>query len=381
MNSYRICSNCIMDSNADPDLVIEKNGWCERCNIFHKEFLPKWNYGEGHEAELATLIADIKKTGEGKPYDCLLGFSGGFDSSYMLHLAITEWGLRPLVFHIDAGFNLPVGERNIQKMVDKLGVDLKVEKINFTDVRNFQIALFRTGLAGCLDDAQDHAFIAVLDEYAVKHGIKYILNGENLSTEAFVNPQYWNRNGGAGSDPKFLKDVINRHSPAPLTKYPFTNVLRRKIVMPYIKGIKIVKPLNLVPYIHKDIQNVLIREYAWEPYAQKHFESMMTKFLEGYWLPKRFGYDVRRHQLSSLIVTGQMIREEALEIVAQPSLTDNEVKELFVQITEKLQISEEELQSYLNMPLWKNTYKNSNTLYTIGQRMMMALGFDTRVRK
>lgn len=381
MSEYRICNSCIMDSNADPDLVIEENGCCERCNMFKSQFLEKWNYGNGHEEELKKLLDEIKKSGEGKPYDCLLGFSGGFDSSYMLHMAIKEWGLRPLVFHIDAGFNLPVGERNIRTMVDKLGVDLKVEKVDFEDVKNLQIALFRTGLAGCLDVAQDHAFIAVLDNYAVEHNIKYILNGENLSTEAFSNPAYWAKNGGAGSDSKFLKDVIKRHSPAPLKNYQFTNVVKRKIIMPYIKGIKIVKPLNLILYVLKDVQYLLETEYGWEPYPQKHFESMITKFIEGYWLPKRFNYDVRRHQLSSLVVTGQMAREEALDKVKTLTLNDEEAKQLFSDVAGKLEISEAELHSYMDMPLWENHYKNSQGIYNFGKKVFSLLGADTRIRK
>lgn len=376
-----ICSNCIMDINADPTLVIEKNGWCERCNVFHKQFLSKWNYGKGHENELKILLDTIKESGKDKEYDCLLGFSGGFDSSYMLHLAVVEWGLRPLVFHIDAGFNLPVGEQNIKKMVDKLGVDLKIEKVDFDDVRNFQIALFRTGLAACLDYAQDHAFIAILDEYAEKNKIEYILNGENLSTEAFVNPKYWDRNGSTGSDSRFLKDVIRKHSESPLRNYPFTNVLRRKVILPYVKGVKIVKPLNYVEYIQDDVKVFLNEEYGWEAYPQKHFESLMTKFLEGYWFPKRFGYDVRRHQLSSLVVTGQMTREQALDIVSKPSLTEFESKELFRQVAERLQISEDELQSYLEMPLWGNHYKNSDNLYKLGNKIFTLLKLDTRIRK
>ena len=156
-NYYKICNNCIMDSNSDPNIIIEKNGKCSRCNEFISSYLPKWNYGKGHENELNELISEIKSSGYGKQYDCLLGFSGGFDSSYMLHLAINVWGLRPLVFHIDAGFNLPIGEGNIEKMVKKLGVDLIIDKVNFDDIKNLQIALFKTGLASCLDYAQDHA--------------------------------------------------------------------------------------------------------------------------------------------------------------------------------------------------------------------------------
>lgn len=138
--------------------------------------------------------------------------------------------------------------------------------------------------------------------------------------------------------------------------------------MPYIKGVKIVKPLNLIPYVLKDVQYLLETEYGWEPYPQKHFESMITKFIEGYWLPKRFNYDVRRHQLSSLVVTGQMTREEALDKVKTLTLNDEEAKQLFSDVAGKLEISEAELHSYMDMPLWENHYKNSQGIYNFGKR-------------
>ena len=379
-SDYQMCTNCVMDNVQDEQLTFDENGMCSDCHMYYEDVLPRWNYGKGHEEELNELLDNIKKAGQGKEYDCLLGFSGGIDSSYLLHLAVKEWGLRPLVFHIDSGFDLPVGAENVRKMADKLGVKLHIEHIDPEDMRNFQIACFRTGLAGCLDVPQDHAFIAILDEYAVKHDIKYILNGYNTSTEVIANPKTHSKGCGMGSDIVFIKDVLKKHSPAPLKNYQFTNVLRRKITLPYIKGVRVVKPLDLVPYVYEDVIETLKREYDYEPYPQKHFESMMTKFLEGYWLPKRFGFDVRNHQLSSFILTNQMTRE-ALEKLSQPPLTEEEGSKLFKEISEKLRISEEELQSYFDMPLWENTYKTSGWMYKIGEKIMFTLGLDNRIRK
>jgi UDP-N-acetylglucosamine 2-epimerase (non-hydrolysing) len=161
---------------SDPNIKFDEKGVCERCNTYYNSILPDWNNGNGHEKELNDLLQKIKETGKGKPYDCLFGFSGGLDSSFLLHMAIKEWKLRPLVFHIDAGFDLPFCTNNIRRQTEKLGIDLKVEVVDFEDVKNFQIALFRTGLAGALDLAQDHAFVSILDEYAVKNNIKYIIN-------------------------------------------------------------------------------------------------------------------------------------------------------------------------------------------------------------
>lgn len=382
-NNYQMCSNCVMDNIQDTLIKFDENGMCDSCKIFYKDVLPKWNYGKGHVKELEKLISDVKASGKGKQYDCLLGFSGGLDSAYLLHMAVKEWGLRPLVFHIDSGFNLPIGERNVKRMVEKLGINLHVEHVDIDDMRNFQIACFRTGLAGCLDAPQDHAFITILDEYAVNNDIKYILNGYNTSTEAIYNPNTHSRGCGKSSDKKFLQDVIRQHSPEPLKKYQFTNVIRRKIVLPYIKDVHVIKPLNLIPYVKQDVIDTLVKEYGYEPYSQKHFESMMTKFLEGYWLPKRFGFDVRNHQLSSLIITNQITRDEALEILNKPSLSDEEGERLFKQIADKLEITEEQLQDYFDMPLWENEgrYKTSDWMYNIGGKIMFALGLDDRIRK
>lgn len=379
-NSYQICTNCVMDT-SDPNIKFDEQGVCERCNTYYNSILPDWNHGKGHEKELNDLLHKIKESGKGKPYDCLFGFSGGLDSSFMLHMVIKEWKLRPLVFHIDAGFNLPFCTDNIRRQTEKLGIDLKVEVVDFEDVKNFQIALFRTGLAGALDLAQDHAFVSILDEYAVKNDIKYIINGGNISTEVIVNPNGWGRNGGNGTDMKFINDVLKRHSPAPLKNYPFTNVIRRKIILPYLKGVKVVKPLNLMPYNKKEAEILLSREYGWEPYPQKHFESQITKFIEGYWLPKRFGFDVRKPQLSSLILTNQLDRETAIEILKQPPLSEEEGQQLFKDVAKKLEISETELQSYFDMPLWENKYKNSRWMYKLGGRAMFAMGLDKLVRK
>lgn len=187
--AYRVCANCVMDT-SDPNIQFDERGICERCNQYYQDILPTWNNGNGHEENLKSLVGKIKQDGAGKPYDCLLGMSGGFDSSYMLHFAIKELKLRPLVFHIDAGWNLPVAERNIQKMVDKLGVELKVEQINWNEIRDMQLAFFKAGVPH-LDTPQDHAFVAVLDKYAEVNNIKYILNGGNISTEVIVNPDSW----------------------------------------------------------------------------------------------------------------------------------------------------------------------------------------------
>ena len=375
---YQICTCCVMDT-SDPDITFDENGVCQRCNEFKERILPSWNYGNGHEEELNKLIEDIKRKGKNDKYDCILGLSGGLDSTYMLHLAVKEWGLRPFVFHIDAGWNLPVAESNIKKVTDKLGVELHIEKMNWDEMREMQLAWFRTGLEN-LDAPQDHAFIALIDKYSKKLGVKYILNGYNISTEIIADPASWS-DGYQTGDHKFMKDVVKKYCRIPIKDYAFTTGFRHKFVNPYIKHIKTIKPLNLVPITRQKMIDTLSREYGYEPYGQKHFEDLITKFLEGYWVPTKFGHDIRRAQLSSLVVTGQISREEALKELENPPLSDNESKELFSNVAEKLSITEQELLNYYNLPRCSEKFKNQNKIYNFGIKVFEFLGIEKRIRK
>ena len=374
---YRICSNCVIDT-TDPGIEFDEKGICQRCNKFYKYILPKWNKGYGKENELRNLLNKIKASGKGKPYDCILGLSGGLDSSYMLHLAVREFGLRVLVVHVDSGWDMPFAKRNIEKLVKKLGVDLVIEKIDEDELRDFQLAMFKSGVPH-LDIPQDMAFVSIIDNLAIKNRIKYILNGGNISTEVVVNPDSWSY---WGTDLIHVKDILKKYGTIPMKTYPFTSIFRRKIIIPYIYGIKTVKLLNLVPYEVKKDRKLLISEYNWEDYPQKHFESLLTKFLEGYWLPKRFGYDIRRAQYSSLILTGQMTREEALEKLKYPAIDDEEANALLKQVAERLKITETELREYMNLPLKSyRDYKNIKRIIDIGGKILFYLGIDKLIRE
>lgn len=376
---YQICNCCVMDT-TDEDIVFDENGVCMRCNEYKNRILPEWNYGKGHERELEQLIKEIKEKGKGKEYDCILGLSGGLDSSYMLHLAVTEWGLRPFVFHIDAGWNLPIAEENIKKLTDKLGVQLHVEKMNWNEMREMQLAWFRTGLE-MLDAPQDHAFISLIDKYSCELGVKYILNGYNISTEVIADPESWEKESGPTGDGTYMKDVIKKYCRIPIKNYTFTNGFRHKFFIPYILGIKTIKPLNLVPITKQGMIDTLVNEYGYVPYGQKHFEDLITKFLEGWWAPTRFGHDIRRAQLSSLVVTGQMSREEALKILEGAPLEEGEEKKLFSEVASRLEITEEELMKYHEMPACHEKFRSQEKIYNMGIRLYELLGIEKRIRK
>ena len=376
---YQVCTRCVMDT-TDSDIQFDEHGVCQRCREYEERILPSWQHGKGHESELQELIAKIKKSGEGKKYDCILGLSGGLDSTYMLHLAVKEWGLRPFVFHIDCGWNLPVAEENIRKVCNGLGVELHIEKMDWNELREMQLAWFRTGME-MLDAPQDHAFIALIDRFSRELGVKYIMNGYNICTEIVADPVSWTSDGGPTGDGTYMKDVIKKYCRIPIKNYTFTSGFKHKFWIPYVLGVKTLKPLNLVEFTKKQMVDTLVKEYGYEPYGQKHFEDLLTKFLEGYWMPKRFGHDIRRAQLSSLVVTGQMTRDEALKILEQPPVTEEEGKAMFKEVAKRLEISEEELQNFFEMPKCTEKFKSQEKLYNFGIRLYEWLGIEKRIRK
>jgi N-acetyl sugar amidotransferase len=370
--SYQICNNCVMDT-TDSMIVFDDRGICDHCNTFYKSILPNWHTDSRGRNALEIIASKIKKDGNGKEFDCIIGMSGGIDSSYLTYIARKEMGLRPLVFHVDAGWNSQEAVNNIEKLVDKLGLDLYTEVINWDEIRDLQLAFFKSGVPH-IDTPQDHAFFAMMYKFAVQYNVKYILTGANYSTECIRNPIEWMY---YQSDSIQLRDIHRKFGSRPLDTFPITSILRHKIYLPYIKGIHVIKPLNYLPYVKEEAIRLLSEQLGWQSYPQKHFESRFTKFYEGFWLPKRFGYDTRRVQFASLIVTKQMKREDALKKLEVPSFDEHTIKQEFEFVATKLGISVEELESYLHAP--KKTfrdYKSQNGVYAIGARGMRLLGLE-----
>jgi N-acetyl sugar amidotransferase len=370
---YQICTKLVLDT-TDPDITFDNEGVCHQYHDFYQTVLPLWKTGPAGREKLEKLVDSIRASGQGRDFDCLMGLSGGADSSYMLHVMVKEFGLRPLVFHVDAGWNSELAVHNISCMIDKLNLDLFTEVIDWNEVKDFQLAMFKSGMPN-IDLPQDIAFIGVLYQYAEKHGIKYILNGGNISTECVSYPlQYFYY-----ADMAMVNDVLNKHGTIPLRTYPFTSALYRKAYMPYVKGVKMVKPLNMVVYDKALAMRELADEYGWKPYEQKHFESRFTRFFEGYWLPQRFGYDVRRVQFSSLILTGQMSRDEALKKLEQLPYDRELINQDFEYVSTKLDISTSQLREYEKMPkkfYWD--YRNRKFAMSVGERILARLANTKR---
>lgn len=369
---YRICTNCVMDT-TDSMIVFDENGVCDHCSTFYAKIQPNWNTNGNGQKQLQQLVGKIKQAGKGRDFDCIIGMSGGIDSSYLTYNAKEKMELRPLVFHVDAGWNSQEAVNNIEKLVDKLGLDLYTEVIDWEEMRDLQLAFFKSGVPH-IDTPQDHAFFAMMYKFAEQYNVKYILTGANLSTECIRNPIEWMY---YQSDSIQLKDIHRKFGTRPLVNFPVTSILHHKIYLPYIKGIRVVRPLNCMPYIKQDAIKLLMDKFGWQPYPQKHFESRFTRFYEGYWLPKKFGYDTRKVQFSSLILTGQMTREKALEKLQDPPYDESTINHDFEYVATKLGITTGELQSYMDAPnKTYRDYRSQENLYSAGAKVMKSLGLE-----
>ncbi len=362
----KICANCVMDT-TDSNIVFDENGVCDHCNTFKNNIEPFWDTNEKGRKELELLIAKIKKEGKGKDFDCIMGMSGGTDSSFLLYKMVSEFGLRPLVFHVDAGWNSQIAVNNIERLVDGLGLDLYTEVINWEEVKDLQLAFFKSGVPH-IDVPQDHSFFATMYKFASKYKIKTILTGGNYSTECVRNPLEWMY---YQSDSIQLKDIFRKFGSGKLKDYKVTSILWHKIWLPYFKGIKLYRPLDLIPYNKEQAMQELVDKFGYLKYPQKHFESRFTRFYEGFWLPERFGFDTRKVQFSSLILTNQMTRDEALLKLKEKVYTKEQIDEDFEFVSNKLGITVDELWSYFNAP--KKTYKDyksQENLYSLGAKVM-----------
>lgn len=362
---------------TDPRISFDINGVCDYCNNFENMIKPSWDTGEKGAAECRELATKIKNEGKGKEFDCIIGLSGGLDSSYAAYIAVKKMGLKPLLFHVDAGWNTDQAVGNIEKLVDGLNIDLYTEVINWQEMKDLQLAFFKSQIAD-QDFPQDTAFFSSLYKFAYKHKIKYVITGANYSTECCREPEEW----GAypGIDKKLLKDIYKKFGNNKLKTFPIIDIFMYKIIYQRILGMKIIKPLNLVPYVKKDAEIELEQLFGWKPFKHKHHESRFTRFYEDYWMPRKFGYHKRRAHFSSLIITGQMTREEALERISRPEMDEHFLKQEFEYIANKLDLTVQELQDIFDSPNKTfSDYKNKRWLIGLGANVMRLLGLEKRL--
>lgn len=373
---HQICTKTIMDT-SDPGIVFNNEGESDYYTNFINNIKPNWNTNEEGFLELMETANKIKAKGKGKDFDCIIGLSGGLDSSYTAYVAREVMGLRPLLFHVDAGWNTDKAYGNIEKICNGLNLDLYTEVINWEEMKNLQVAFLKSQIAD-QDLPQDYAFFSALYKFAKKNKIKYVLTGGNYSTECCREPEEWG--GFAGIDTLLVKDIYKKFGEKKLKTFPLVDILNYKIYYQFILGMRVFKPLNYIPYIKKEAEQILEDRFGWKSFKHKHHESRFTRFYEDFWLPKKFGYDKRKAHFSSLILTNQMTRKDALIRIKSPELTDDFHKKEFNYIADKLDLSRDELQKIFD---GKNKtfrdYRSKIKIINFGAKVLTKLGIENRL--
>lgn len=376
MQKQTICKKCIMDY-SDPKIFFDQNGNCDYCNNYEETIRPIWENIEENEKTLQSMANTIKNSGSNNDFDCIIGLSGGLDSSYAAYVAKEKMGLRPLLFHVDAGWNTDQAVGNIEKLVDGLGLDLYTDVVNWESVKRMQVAFLRAGVPD-QDLVQDAAFFSGLYRFAREYKIKHIITGSNFSTECCREPEEWG--GYLGIDKTLFGDIWRQCGDGKANDdFPLVDILVYKLWYQKVLGMKVHHPLNLVPYIKKDAEDELEHRFGWQRFQHKHHESRFTRFYEDYWLPRRFGYEKRRAHFSSLIMTGQMTRDQALDRISRPEMDEHFLQQEFEYVAHKLGLTVTELKALFDMP--KKTYrdyKNKRDLIGLGANLMRKIGLEKR---
>lgn len=343
-SEYRICNRCVMDT-TDPNIEFDADGVCNHCTTYF-ERVESELFSETAEADhrLSQLIDTIKTEGRNQEYDCIIGVSGGVDSTYVA-LQARELGLRPLAIHLDNGWNSNLAVTNIQKTLDVLDIDLHTEVLDWDEFRALQLSF----LHASTPDAEvptDHAIQAVLNQLARRFGVRYVLGGSNFSTEAIM-PIAWSH---GMRDWRYIKKVHSQFSRIPLRTFPHFTLTQFASDM-FIKRLRLVYLLNYVPYVKTDAMQAIQDKLGWVYYGGKHYESIYTRFFQGYILPRKFGFDKRRGHESTLVCSGQLTREQALKNLEAPIYPSEELLEEDREfVIKKLGLTEHQFVEIMELP-------------------------------
>lgn len=352
-----ICTRCIIDDTV-PGVEFDNDGVCNYCNDYNvlDEKFPR---NAATEKRLKNVIKEIQNSGKKNKCDCVIGVSGGMDSSYMLYMAV-KLGLRPLAVHFDNGWNTEQSISNLKKAVEKLKVDLWTYVVDREEFKDLQISFLKASVPDA-EIPTDIAIKSVLYRAAVKHGIKYVLyGGSNFRTEGKM-PVEWTYMDG-----RYINDVQSKFGTVKLNTFPNLTIFDI-LYFTYIKRIKIIRILDYLDFEFNNVLKLLKSELDWEYYGGKHYESTFTKFLQSYILPVKFGIDKRQVHYSALIRSGQISREEALNRMKKPPYDENRISQDKEYVCKKLDITESEFEELMNLPV--KSYRDYKTYSSITQSL------------
>lgn len=361
------CSTCVMDT-SDPEIRFDANGVCNHCQDFKSVKCKGWFPGPEGQPRLEALLNSIRSSGRTRDYDCILGLSGGIDSSF-LALKAREWNLRPLVVHVDAGWNSELAVANIERLVSYCNFDLHTHVVDWEEMRDLHLAFLRSGIPN-QDVPQDHIFFSSLYHFAMRNGIRYILSGGNLATEG-IFPSSWH---GSAMDAINLRSIHSTFGERPLRNYKTIGFFDYYLWYPVVRRMRTVRPLNFIPYVKSQALKELVDTVGFKPYPRKHGESLFTKVFQNHLLPVRYGYDKRRPHLSSLIVSGQLTREEALDELAKPLYEPLELANDLDYFCKKLRVSPSEFEGFMTAPRRRHTdFPNFGSRYRLLKSIQAAV--------
>jgi N-acetyl sugar amidotransferase len=354
----RVCSFCVMDE-SNPAIEFDAAGNCTSCRDALVRKRDEWWPGDEGKIRMERLVTRLKAEGRGKKYDAVVGLSGGVDSAYVAHVAAHRHGLRLLAIHVDGGWNTEASVRNIESLVRGLEIDLYTYVVEWEEMRDLQVAFLKASVLN-QDIPQDHAFFASMYRSAARFGVRNFLSGVNFATESIV-PQNW---GFTSMDGTHVRAIHRRFGHVPLDSYPIMP-LSEYLWMTRVRGQVLVhRPLNYLNYNREDAKAELQRNYGWRDYGGKHGESRFTKFYQEIYLPRKFGFDKRRLHLSSLIVSGQMLRDQALLELAKPIITLDQARHDIKFVAKKLGLTVGALESLIDAPpVSHSTYDSQQPLH------------------
>jgi N-acetyl sugar amidotransferase len=339
----RICSRCILDSHDDPDIYFDDNGICNHCRYYDEQKKLLVLEGEPAQQKLQQTLSAIISFGKGKKYDSLIGLSGGVDSSYVAYLA-RQFGLRPLCVHFDNGWNSELAVQNIENIVNRLGFDLYTYVIDWEEFKDLQLSYLKASVID-IEVLTDHAIYGSMFKIAKEHGIRYVLGGHNVATEGIL-PYHWTYDK---KDYINIKAIHQQYGLKELKSFPFLDLKMKRFIRK--SDVEFVNYLNWVPYVKDKVKKMLQEELGWRDYGGKHYESIWTRFYQGYILPEKFAVDKRKAHFSTLICSGQMTREEALEKMKEPAYDPELLKIDKEFVLKKLGLSQQEFDVIMKLPV------------------------------